>query len=339
MSAQKASEITLEVSEITPEVSQTTPEVPETTPEVSETLSELSEATNKLFETKLEVPDDISSLNETFTYMNNYFSSPDVKEFIEMCKYIPSWLLIENYEQEFDPKVILSYIENSDKHVMEKDINMLVKIGIEEGNNLEKIYMKLLPELKDKFNRFKIKYNLVSKAKKNKHAVTLSRIYESVPITTCLYLKHDAKNPTVSFEVMESICKNYPRVMMTSAFAYLIPNKEDEFCLFLKKAHLLHQYQFFDTISSQSHPRLSVDLEDKFISKVYVKTQAAINESHIEYDIQIKFLKENDLIVEGENEITVTEIVGEAVKLWDQKVRDHEIHQMYPNGAYEDYIM
>ncbi|XP_060875808.1 uncharacterized protein LOC132949062 [Metopolophium dirhodum] len=154
-----------------------------------------------------------------------------------------------------------------------------------------------------------------TRSKNKKSAVTLSKICKSVPILTCLNFKNEAENPIVSFELMDTICKNYFRVMMASAFAYLIPNKEDEFCLFLKKAHLLHQYQFFATISPQNHPSSSIDHEHELIYKVYVNTQAAINGSHIEYDVQIKFLKENDLIEEVENEITVTEGVLEAVKL------------------------
>jgi len=167
--------------------------------------------------------------------------------------------------------------------------------------------------------------------------VTLSRVYESVPRLTCLYLKNEAKNPIVPFELMETICKNYPRVMMTSAFAYLIPNKESEYCLFLKKAHLLHQYQFFATISQKSYPSSSVDVENEFISKVYVSTQAAINGSHVKYDDQIKFLKENDLIEEVENEMTVTEGVLEAVKLWDEKERQLELDHKLSGIDPDDY--
>lgn len=313
MSTQEASEIKRELSKATPELSKTM---------------------KNLYETKPVLPDDISKskindVMDMYKYIMkfslNMSDKSKVRELIERCKYIPSWILIKNYVQEFDPTVILSYIQNSNKRVMEKDISMLVKIGIEEGNDLEKIDMKLLPEVKDKFERLKMKYNLVSKAKNNKYAMTLSRIYESVPLTTCLYLKDEAKNPTVSFELMENICKNYPRVMMTTAFAYLIPNKDDEFCLFLKKAHLLHQYQFFDIISNHSHPSSSFDFEDELISKVYSNTQAAINGSHIEYDTQMKFLNTNNLIVEHESEVTVTEIVQDAVKLWDQKETEHEL--------------
>ncbi|KAE9535235.1 hypothetical protein AGLY_007968 [Aphis glycines] len=259
----------------------------------------------------------------------------------EMLRYIPPYSQKENYEQEFDPKVILSYIatQSPNKNDMDRNISFLVMLGVEKGNNLDKIAVKLSPTDHRLFQTLRSMYNLVSKGKNSKSAVTLSRICESVPILTCLYLKNKAKNPIVSFELMETICKNYPRVMMTSAFAYLIPNKEEEFCLFLKKAHLLHQYQFFATISRQSHPCSSVDDEDEFISKVYVGTQAAINGSHIEYDIQMKFLKENDLIVEVENEITVTEGVLEAAKLWDEKIRQHEINQRYDGYEYgEDFM-
>jgi len=272
--------------------------------------------------------------------MYKWYPNISCKEFIKLSEYVPSWLLKNDYEQEFDPKVILSYMaaKNADKKIMDRDIRMLVKLGIERGNNLEKIVIKSSPEFKHELERLIIKYELVSNAKNSKSAVTLSRICESVPILTCLNLKNEAENPVVSFELMETICKNYPRVMMSSAFSYLIPNKEDEFCIFLKKAHLLHQYQFFAKLSQDSHPSSSVDVEHEFISKVYVSTQAAINGSHIEYDDQIKFLKENDLIVEVENEITVTEVVLEAVKLWDEKERQHELEQKFSGIELDDHV-
>ncbi|XP_022163421.1 uncharacterized protein LOC111028928 [Myzus persicae] len=310
-----------EVSETAPNSSEPNPEEPQII--MKETIEEISEITE----------DDRKKFCEMI--LNGRTDEVTAKKFHEFIKYVPSWSQEKNYEQEFDPKVIISYIaaQSSDKTVMDIDISMLIKLGIERGNDLEKISISS-PEFKLELKRLRLKYELVSKAKSSKTAVTLSRVCESVPILTCLYLKNEAENPIVSFELMETICKNYPRVMMTSAFAYLIPNKEDEFCLFLKKAHLLHQYQFFAKMSQESHPSSSVDDENEFISKVYVNTQAAINGSHMEYDVQIKFLKEHELIVEGENEITVTEEVLEAVKLWDEKERQHEIDQRYSD--YED---
>ncbi|XP_026818801.1 uncharacterized protein LOC113557463 [Rhopalosiphum maidis] len=264
-------------------------------------------------------------------------NQPEAEEFNERDRYVPSWLQQTNYEREFDPKVILFYLAASCsiKNEINRIICMLVKLGIENGNNLENIADKLSLKSKREFIRLKTTYNLVSNAKNSKSAVTLSRICESVPLITCWYLKNEAENPIVSFKLMETVCKNFPRVMMTSAFAYLIPNKEDAFCLFLKNAHLLYQYHFFATILHQRHMSSSYDKEDKFISKIYGKTQAAINGSHIKYDIQMQFLKENNLIVEGENEITVTEGVLAANKLWDEKVRKHKINQMYCTFAYE----
>ncbi|KAF0755493.1 nucleoprotein [Aphis craccivora] len=299
----------------------------ESRPEQSVTDQEINEEYTRVLKNQLQIATE---------YYNSFGGALG-----EMMRYIPRYLQKENYEQEFDPKFILFCIatQSPNKSDMNRNIGMLVMLGIEKGNNLDKIAVKLSPYYQCLFLRLKRMYNLVPKANNSKRAVTLSRICESVPILTCLYLKNKAKNPVVPFELMESICKNYPRVMMTSAFAYLIPNKEDEFCQFLKKAHLLHRYQFFATISRQSHPCSSVDDEDKFISKVYVGTQAAINRSHIKYDIQMKFLIENDLILEVENKITATEGVLEAAKLWDKKIRQHEINQRYDGYEYgEDFM-
>ncbi|CAI6357494.1 unnamed protein product [Macrosiphum euphorbiae] len=322
--------------------------------EVSETIPKLSETTlDKSKITMKQISDEVNLLtsdekNERLKEMAKQWTPVGMFDFLgtagyisqEDMKYIPSWLLKKNYEQEFDPKVILSYIaaQSSDKKVMHRDMNMLVKLGIERGNNLEKMAIKSSPELKLELQRLRMKYKLVSKAKKSKSAVTLSRVYESVPILTCLYLKNEAKNPIVPFGRMETICKNYPRVMMTSAFAYLIPNKENEYCLLLKKAHLLHQYEFFAIISQKSDLNSSYDVDNEFISKIYVKTQAAINGSHVQYEDQIKFLKENDLIIEEvENEITVTEAVLEAVKLWDEKEKQLELDLKFSGMDPDDF--
>ncbi|CAH1732066.1 uncharacterized protein LOC126552825 [Aphis gossypii] len=312
-------------------------------PEIASTSSSecLDESRPEQSVTDEEINNVTCAFKNQIQIATEYYSSSAGEAFSEMIRYVPSWLQKEKYEQVFEPNFILFLIANRspNKNDVYRNIYLLVMLGIERGNNLKKITVKLSPYYRSLFERLIIMYSLVSKAKNSKLAVTLSRICESVPIMTCSYLKNKAKNPIVSFELMETICKNYPRVMMTSAFAYLIPNKEEEFCIFLKKAHLLHQYQFFATISRLRHPCSSVDDEDEFISKVYVGTQAAINGSHIEYDIQMKFLKENDLIVEVENKITVTEGILEAAKLWDEKIRQHEINQRYDGYEYgEDFM-
>ncbi|KAL4103702.1 hypothetical protein QTP88_019046 [Uroleucon formosanum] len=318
-------------------------EVPETVPKLSETspdksgitMKQISDEVNLL--TNDELNQKVKEILQRPVKMGEFLFM--AKGFQEVIKYIPSWLVEKNYEQEFDPKVILSHIftQDHDEEVMFRDINIMVKLGIERGNNLKKIAIKSSTELRLELERLRIKYQLVSKAKSSKSAVTLSRVCESFPIITCQYLKYKAKNPVVPFELMETICKNYPRVMMTSAFAYLIPNKESEYCIFLKKAHLLHQYQFFATLSKKSYPSSSVDVENEFISKVYASTQAAINGSHEKYDVQIKFLKDNGLIEEVENEITVTEGVLEAVKLWDEKERQLELDHRLSGIDPDDY--
>lgn len=94
-------------------------------------------------------------------------------------------------------------------------------------------------------------YRLVSNADNNccKYHTTWSRICDSFPIVTCSYIKC-AVHTTVSVGKMQSLSKNYPTVMMTSAFAFLIPNKDETFCTLLKKsAYAFHQYEFFATVS------------------------------------------------------------------------------------------
>lgn len=198
-----------------------------------------------------------------------------------------------------------------------KDISKMIAFGIERGNNLEKIKNYSKPETSTEIKRLIIKYKLVSNAKNMTNAMTLSRICDTYPIWTCEYLRRYAKNPAVSFSKMESICKDYPKVMMTSAFAFLIPNKQDEFCLLLKKAHMVHQYEFSKQISGKNQ-LVDHTVNAKFMSDVNKHTLAAISGSIFPYDSQINSLKNFGVIQENENEFTVSEEVLEAVKVWEE---------------------
>lgn len=217
-------------------------------------------------------------------------------------------------------RFIVAYLYQlqSNKEVMIVDVMKMITIGVERGNNLKKIEENSTPTAVNEIKRLTKAYNLVSHSN-TKYAVTLSRICDAFAWLTCHYLHTTAINPTVSFTRMESICKNYPRAMMNSAFAYLIPNKADEFCTFLKKAHMLHQYEFNKTISGQRFPKQSESLS--ILSNVLKYTQAAINGSFISYDAQIGYLKKFDVISENENEIIVTEQVLAAVKVWEKMER------------------
>lgn len=224
-------------------------------------------------------------------------------------------------ELKFEPKFIIWSINRTiiaSQEERKHDIVKLIACGIERGNDLEKIERTSKPEAIAEIKRLRETYKLVSKANKSKYAVTLSRVCVCFPWLTCHYLRV-AKNPTVSFIRMESISRDYPRVMMTAAFAYLIPNKPDIFCSLLKKAHMLHQYEFFRTISGVDCPTtLSADHKRRIIQDVKKRTQVAINGSFVERDTQLTFLKQFGVIIETENGMIVSNPILEAVKVWEE---------------------
>ncbi|VVC26867.1 Nucleocapsid, Phlebovirus/Tenuivirus [Cinara cedri] len=229
------------------------------------------------------------------------------------------------YTLDFDPEFVMTCV----LRVLEKDIKnkpdlyKLIQIGVERGNNLENILKTSKPEFVIELKRLIKEYYLVSKANKSKNSLTLSRICDSFPLITCSYIRH-AINPTVSVSKMQSMSRNYPTVMMTSAFTFLIPNKNETFCMLLKKAHMLHQYEFFDTIRGNRMRSHSVERNRDLINDVMKCTNAAIEASHITYDTQMEFLKEHNLITTADdNIITVSEEVLEAVEVWGNKLIEY----------------
>lgn len=237
----------------------------------------------------------------------------------------------------YDPKFIA-------KHVLtlqtitnnNNDVFKLIRIGIERGNNLEKILRTSKPEFVIELKKLIELYNLVSNVNNSKYALTLSSICNSFPKITCSYIKC-AIHTVVSVGKMQLISKNYPTVMMTSAFAFFIPNKNETFCLLLKKAHMLHQFEFFSTVSGIRMYTSSNQRNVNLISNTLKQIDAAINETHMTYKMQINFLKENHLITLNNNKITVSEEVLEAVKVWDKKMK--AMRRYFINAKIHDLIL
>ncbi|XP_025404742.1 uncharacterized protein LOC112679240 [Sipha flava] len=224
------------------------------------------------------------------------------------------------YQTEFDSKSIRHSVLHkiSNQRVNRKDdVFKMIRVGVEEGNDLEKIERSSRSECLRELRMLKNTYQLVSKASNCKYKKTLSRICQCFPLITCSYLPFAVK-PPVSFYQMECISKNYPKVMMHSAFAYLIPNISDEYCSLLKKAHMLHQFEFHLTMSGVHRTNTTIIRETKLISIINSYTQTAINKSHFEFDTQIAFLKEYNLIFMKVDKITVGNEVLRAAKLWEQ---------------------
>lgn len=207
------------------------------------------------------------------------------------------------------------------------DFECIIKITLERGENLDFIRVSSKPGLIELLNVYKQRYDLVSHDDGSPTAVTLARVIKCFPRFACWYMLHSAKNPVVPFVKMNSISANYPKVMMTSAFAFLIPNTNEYYCVLLKNAHMLHQCQFH---------RQSLNLRRTFnrdrtayselniINLVINETEAAIAESHILYEEQMNLLKIYKAISVVDTEIRLPKEVLDAAKAWDELLKLHQ---------------
>lgn len=221
----------------------------------------------------------------------------------------------------FDPRfVILRTMQIKDMNALLRmnDVPKMIQIYVERGtNNIAKIENSRPPLIVRELKRLKSTYNLVSMARHSK-AITLSRVCESFPRITCSYMMV-ARNPIVPFRRMYNVSADYPKVMATSAFAYIIPNKHQEFCLLLKMAHMVFEYEFIATITGRHHAYGYVEnfYYPDIVSQCILYTNAAIVRSHLSYDMQIAFLKKYDLIDVKDDGITVTKRVRDAAQVWN----------------------
>lgn len=206
------------------------------------------------------------------------------------------------------------------------DMESIIKITLERGENLDFIRASSKPGLVKLLNVYKQRYDLVSYDGGSPTAVTLARVIKCFPRFACWYMIHSAKNPVVSFAKMNSISANYPKVMMTSAFAFLIPNTNEYYCVLLKNAHMLHQCQFYrQSLNLRrmfNHDRPYSDLH--IINLVINETEAAIAESHIPYKDQINLLSVYRAISIAGKEIRLPKAVLDAAKEWDELLKLHQ---------------
>lgn len=234
----------------------------------------------------------------------------------------------DNYILPFSPQYIKDTIlekENTyHQDVVFKHISIMIMLGIEKGDDLEFIQLMYAskPAYSYYFSKLMEVYHLEEKDWRSRTTITLTRILLSFPDRTCLYLhQHGDTIHTCGgiLKWIQSISANYPKEMITFAFTFLIPNKEKEFCLFIKKAHMLFQHIFF---SKKLIHSCTSNIAHRLIPYIVKYTETVINESHIDYDSQIYLLKKFDLItmVEDTNEINATEKVIEAAKKWDELI-------------------
>lgn len=233
----------------------------------------------------------------------------------------------EYYSLKFSPEYIRHYILNKalfyHQDVINKHVSTMIMYGLEYGDDLDAIecLKTIKPAYLPYFRNLMKEYHLETKACQSRTAITLTRVCLSYPDHTCLFL-HENKinnpNHAVFLKLMESISKNYPREMMTFAFAFLIPNRTNMFCLLLRKAHMLYQFIYFIKVIN---PHIE-QIINRIISHVIKYCQAVINRSHLDYDFQIMNLKRLDLLTVNAENITVTEKVVKAAKVWDELIKN-----------------
>lgn len=235
---------------------------------------------------------------------------------VEYFQFVPDF--DREYQMDFDPILIGTYIiskiDTAGREAVIGDVMTMIEFYVQGGYNLEYMIEKTpKPEFASTLKRLIKTYNLVSKATNSK-SMTLYRVCESFPELTCSYLTK-APYSLIPFDTMNIFTRNYPKVMMTSAFAYLIPDKTDSFCLLLKKAHMVYRYALY----FYTRPALSDD-DAEIISQCLKFTHLAMNRSVVPYSKQIQFLKQYGLIIEVNSKIIVAGIVYKAAEIWKNTI-------------------
>lgn len=233
----------------------------------------------------------------------------------------------EEYRIPFNPILtgthVLSKMRTVGKAAVIRDIGKMVEFHVQGGYNLEYAIEKAMtPKDECALKRLIKTYDLVTKAT-DVESVTLYRVCASFPDIACAYLTM-VTDPLISFNTMSTFTENYPKVMMDSAFAYLIPDTADEFCSLLKEAHMLYRYKLY--YMTRDHPMADVDVDPKIISQCIRYTRTAIYGTHLLYENQIKFLKAYKLITQtGNSAFKVAENVHEAANIWKRNIRTQDI--------------
>lgn len=228
----------------------------------------------------------------------------------------------------FDPRSIASSILSKSRtqgvNTVKEDISSMIAYCVQGGSDLQCLLEKTMdPRCETVLKRLIITYSLVSKATKLE-SITLARVCASFPDLTCQYLLDIKTDPLIPFNIMAMLfTQNYPKVMMDCAFAYLIPDRKDEFCSSLKEAHMVYRYTLYHMARST---KPNVDDIRKIISECIRHTRSAIEKRYIgpylgKYPTQIDFLKAHGLIIENNSKLIATECVLQAATTWKKHIR------------------
>lgn len=226
---------------------------------------------------------------------------------------------VQSAYQGYDPKLvafIVISIRNDDIENRRHDIEKMVIIAIERGNNVESIKKNSTAEFLEQVKRLVSTYNIKPKAGQSRSNITFSRVAMSFPIYTCEYMTA-AKSPTVPHSLIDALVPSYPRYMMTSAFASMIPRTGEQYTYDLLYAHCIHQLEFTKIVSKKSPQP-----EEDMVADVMKYSDAAINGSYLTKEVQLSRLISWGLVAKAKGGlIQATQKVKDAANQWKTKYK------------------
>lgn len=187
------------------------------------------------------------------------------KEFANEMKY-----------QGFDPQTIIAMILKTPEY-NERDVYAMIQLCVGRGSNIDAMIKSSINKTKQKLEELKKKYSLVSSGKRSRYAITLPRVALVFPHITCSYAKI-TPDSTVSTDRMDQISSKYPRAMMCSAFAGLIPSGSLTFSMILRSAFMLWQYEFDSVINNKVYASKKPD-KKRIVEDLLKYLNSAINGS------------------------------------------------------------
>lgn len=208
--------------------------------------------------------------------------------------------------------------------VTKSDIFTMVEVAIEYGDNLPMVLANMRQDKVNNFERIIRTYGLVSKDARMPHTVTLTIAAVMFPVVTCMYVHYFALQTIVPYGHMCILSPGYPRVMMTAAFAYLVPKLKDQFCIDLLHAHLLYMFQVELALAEPNLLYERNNLTDAtaqiLIQHAIKCVKGAVIRSRVTSTEKYKFLCTYELVKVVDGRITAVKNVTEAASAWNNLV-------------------
>ncbi|QDW80895.1 hypothetical protein [Aphis citricidus bunyavirus] len=222
--------------------------------------------------------------------------------------------------QGFDPQMIAFVLLSKRAERLtdrELDIERMIIMSIERGNNITSIKKNSNPDFISIVNRLVSTYDIKAKAGSSRANITFSRVAMSFPDVTCSYLSI-AKSTTVPRTLISSISLDYPSYMMTSSFGSIIPNKGG-MSEVLKEAFYVHQYEFTKIVSNKNKASHS-----SMVSDVIKYTDAAMKGSVLKDDDKLKLLLTWKILSLKNGKYSPSSAVLNAATVWKENYLDRK---------------